>query len=82
MKWKSWLAKQNPVGAEVLGQNLDHNFGVVIVRGGYVVQTFGDPDFKFQTASVGKAFTSFALQLAIDEGLINSADDLIREYWT
>jgi CubicO group peptidase (beta-lactamase class C family) len=55
---------------------------VVITRGGYLIQTFGDPDYKYQTASLGKAFTMACLQLAIDEGLINNADDLIKDYWT
>ena len=81
-KWNAWLAKQKPAGAEVLGQNLDRGFGVVIVRGGYLLKTFGDPDFKINSSSVGKAFTSMVLQLAIDEGLIKSANDPVRKYWT
>ena len=58
------------------------NWGVAIARGGYLLQTFGDPDFKFQTASLGKSFTLACLQLAIEDDLIGSADDLIKDVWT
>ena len=58
------------------------NWGVAIARGGYLLQTFGDPEFKFQTASLGKSFTLACLQLAIEDGLIGSADDLIKDVWT
>ena len=46
------------------------------------MQTFGDPDYRYQTASLGKSFTMACLQLAVDEGLIESADDLIKDSWT
>ncbi len=42
-KWNAWLAKQKPAGAEVLGQNLDRGFGVVIVRGGYLLKAAACP---------------------------------------
>lgn len=82
LKWDAWLARQEPAGHESWGQNPKREFGVVIARGGYLIKVFGDPDFKINSASVGKAFTSFALQLAIDEGLIQSADDPLHRYWT
>lgn len=81
-KWNAWVARQKPAGNDSWGQNPDRKFGVVVTRGGYVLKTFGDADCKIQSASVGKAFTSFALQLAIDEGLINNANDPIQKYWT
>jgi CubicO group peptidase (beta-lactamase class C family) len=81
-KWNAWVVRQKPAGSESWGQNPEHRFGVVVARGGYLVKTFGDPDFRLNSASVGKAFTSFALQLAIDEGLIEDAHDPIRRYWT
>lgn len=79
-KWNAWEARQKPSGNESWGQNPQHDFGVVVTRGGYLLKVFGNAACKIQSASVGKAFTSFALQLAIDEGLIKSADDPIRDY--
>lgn len=81
-KWNAWVARQKPSGNDSWGQNPDCTFGVVVTRGGYLLKTFGDADCRIQSASVGKAFTSFALQLAIDGGLIKSADDPVRIYWT
>lgn len=81
-KWNTWVARQKPSGNDSWGQNPKRNFGVVVTRGGYLLKTFGDADCKVQSASVGKAFASFALQLAIDEGLIKDANDPIRKYWT
>jgi len=46
------------------------------------VHTWGDPDRAFDSASAGKALISIALQLAIDRGLIATADDHVHEYWT
>ncbi|MCZ6677006.1 MAG: serine hydrolase [Candidatus Poribacteria bacterium] len=81
-KWNAWVARQKPSGHSSWGQNPQHKYGVVITRGGYLLKTFGDPDFKVNSASVGKAFTSLALQLAIDEGLIKNVDEPICKYWT
>jgi predicted GH43/DUF377 family glycosyl hydrolase len=81
-KWNAWVARQTPSGNDSWGQNPQYDFGVVVTRGGYLLKVFGNAECKIQSVSVGKAFTSFALQLAIDEGLIKSADDPIRNYWT
>ena len=81
-KWDAWVALQKPSGNGSYGQNPKRTFGVVVTRGGYLLKTFGDGDCKVQSASVGKALTSFALQLAIDDGLIKDANDPIRNYWT
>jgi len=82
-KWKAWTARQNPRGRGELGEgHPDDQWGVVLTRGGYIVQTWGDPDYRTQTASVGKAFTKLALQLTIDEGLVRSDEDLVMNYWT
>ncbi|MHC4401739.1 MAG: serine hydrolase [Planctomycetota bacterium] len=81
-KWNGWVARQKTAGNDSWGQNPSRRFGVVIARGGYLLKTFGDADFKINSASVGKAFTSFALQLAIDERLIESANDPLSRYWT
>ncbi len=83
--WDRWVeaAKEKAKGASFQGE--DHTgdkWGVAITRGGYLVQAFGDPDYKYQTASLGKAFNRACVQLAVDEGLIPSADALIKDYWT
>ncbi|MCI0558526.1 MAG: serine hydrolase [Nitrososphaera sp.] len=83
--WSAWVAeaKGSLRGESFAGENHSTNqWGVALTRGGYLLQTFGDPDYKHQTASVGKAFTLACLQLAIDRGIIKSADDLIKGYWT
>ena len=83
--WNQWVraTKKNARGTGFHGEDHSGNkWGVAITRGGYLVQTFGDPDYRYQTASVGKCFTMACLQLAIDEGRIKSADDLIKDHWT
>jgi len=83
--WNQWVeaTKKSARGASFQGEDHSGNqWGAAVTRGGYLIQTFGDPDYKFQTASLGKAFTIACLQLAIDEGLIQSGDDLIKSYWT
>jgi CubicO group peptidase (beta-lactamase class C family) len=47
-----------------------------------VVAELGDPELMVNSASVGKAFTKIALQLAVDRGYIESADDIVSKYWT
>lgn len=83
--WKEWVEsmRQGVSGASWQGE--DHSgkkWGAVIAWGGYLLQTFGDPDYCFQTASLGKAFTMACLQMAVDDGLIPSASALAKNYWT
>ena len=62
----------------------DHSggkWGTVLTRGGYLVHTWGDRDYRFQTASVGKAFARALFGLAVEDGLVRP-DDPIRETWT
>lgn len=83
--WNKWVVatEKSERGASFQGEDHSGNkWGVAITRGGYLIQTFGDPDYKCQTASLGKAFTIACLQLAIDEGLVKSGDDLINDHWT
>ncbi len=54
--------------------------GVVLARGGYVIQTWGDPDYRYQNASLGKQFSQLCFQLAVDDGLIHP-DDPIAKHW-
>lgn len=58
-----------------------NNWGAAVCRGGYQVQSWGDPDYTYQTASVAKAFTRALLGLAVWEGLIHE-DDPICQSWT
>ena len=59
----------------------DREWGVVLTRGGYLLRSWGNPDYKFQTASLGKAFTWTLFGLAVDDGLV-SPEDLVLETWT
>lgn len=81
-RWRRFLAsvevRATNWGGEQHGAN---EFGVVLTRGGYLVHTWGDPDYRFQTASLGKAFTWVALGLAVDDGLIDP-DAPVRAQWT
>ena len=82
-KFNSWAASQNPRGASSLGESHPGNeWGIVVMRGGYLVKSWGDPNYRFQSASVGKAFTRLCVQIAIDEGRIPNADALLKDYWT
>ncbi len=49
----------------------------VIVRGGYVVASWGEPDRVDMTHSVTKSFVSATLGLAFDRGLIRSVRDTV-----
>ena len=85
LEWDAWVSRTSDKvkGSAFFGE--DHSgsrWGVAIAWGGYLLQTFGDPDYRYQTASLGKSFTMACLQLAVDEGLIESADDLIKDSWT
>ena len=80
--WNNFLAETDARGAEFEGEDHSGNqWGTVLTRGGYLVHTWGDKDYKFQTASLGKAFTWAVFGLAADEGLVNP-DDLVCETWT
>ena len=47
----------------------------VILRGGYVIASWGDPDRVDMTFSVTKSFLSTTVGLAVDRGLIPSVDE-------
>jgi len=81
-KFNAWVNSQKPQFGKAYGGQKPENGGVVIARGGYLIHTWGAPNFKYQSASLGKTFTRMALQLAVDEGLIKSDDDLVMNYWT
>jgi CubicO group peptidase (beta-lactamase class C family) len=54
----------------------------LIVRGGYIVAEWGDPDRVDVTFSVTKSFLSTTVGLAFDRGLIGDLDDPVRDYMT
>ena len=74
-------------GVDVRGASFggeDHTgdkWGMVLTRGGYLVHTWGDRNYRFQTASVGKAFARALFGLAVEDGLA-MPDDPIRGTWT
>ena len=49
----------------------------VILRGGYVVATWGEPDRVDMTHSVTKSFLSSVVGVAVDRGLIPSVRDTV-----
>lgn len=83
-RWEAYLSQLRRVssGFPAAGQNTEGRYGAVITRGGYLLAVIGDGDLMANSASVGKAFNKIALQLAVDRGYIDSADDLVQQYWT
>ncbi len=80
--WNRFLESSNARGGpENCFNEGKPKWGAVFTRGGYLVHSWGDPSFKTQTASVGKAFTWTALGLAVEDGLLDP-DDLINKTWT
>ena len=80
--WQAYLGRCRPREEKSYRRPGQHGFGAVLTRGGYLVHSWGDPDHRFDSASAGKPVISIALQLAIDRGLIASADDPVHQYWT
>ena len=52
----------------------------LIIHRGYIVAQWGDPDRVDMTHSVTKSFLSTVIGLAVDRGLIRSADDTVAPY--
>lgn len=52
----------------------------IVLRRGYVVATWGDPDANETTNSVTKSFLSTVVGLAVDDGLIRSVHDTVARY--
>lgn len=54
----------------------------LVVRQGYIVAEWGEPDRVDMTFSVTKSFLSTTIGLALDRGLIASLEDPVRRYVT
>ena len=52
----------------------------IIVRNGYIVAEWGDPNRVDMTFSVTKSFLSTTVALAFDRGLIRSVEDTVSHY--
>ncbi len=52
----------------------------LVVRNGYVVASWGDPDRVDMTFSVTKSFVSTTIGLALDRGMIRSLKDPVHTY--
>ena len=81
-KFNAWVRSRTPKFGRAYGGQKPGKGGVVIARGGFILHTWGDSDFKYQSASLGKTFTRMALQLAVDDGLIKSHNDFVKDYWS
>ena len=80
--WRRLLADLDVRGASWEGEVHDgHRWGTVFTRGGYLVHTWGNGDYRYQTASMGKAFTWAVLGLAVERGLVDP-DEPIWRRWT
>ncbi|MEO2048704.1 MAG: CocE/NonD family hydrolase [Pirellulales bacterium] len=55
-------------------------WGAVLTRGGYLVQTWGDLSAKYQSASLGKCITRALFGLTVESGLIDP-DEPIHQKW-
>ncbi len=79
------VAHYQTFGREPLGQGIGPfkprgDATGVVVRNGYVVAQWGEPDRVDMTFSVTKSFLSSTVGLAVDRGLIRSVEDPVRDY--
>ena len=78
----TFLGGLRPSGANFGGEDHTGNrWGAVLTRGGYLVHSWGDRQYRFQTASVGKAFSWALIGLAVADGLIDP-DEPVNRSWT
>ena len=79
--FKRYLEGLDVRGAEFGGE--DHSgqkWGAVLTRCGYLLHVWGDPGYRAQTASTGKAFAYALLGLAVSAGLV-APDAPIHRSW-
>ena len=77
------VLKKVPMGAKGFGGNAPgaDEWGAVLTRGGYLVQTWGNPGYKTPSASLGKCLTRVLVGITAERGLIH-LDDPIAKSWT
>ncbi len=81
-KWAQFLEDCDVRGGGQTATGPDGpRWGAVVTRGGYLLHTWGDPEYRGQTASVGKALTWAAFGLAVEDGLVDP-DEPVRNTWT
>ena len=81
-KLQRFLAGIDARGASIGGEFHEGNdWGTVITRGGYLLHTWGDGNYSFQTASMAKAFSRAIFGLAVRDGMVEP-DDLVSDTWT
>ncbi len=82
VKFNSIVGDTEIKGAKWEGEvHEEKEWGAVLTRGGYLVWVWGNSTYKYQTASVGKAFSRALVGLAVEAGLIQP-DDVIWKTWT
>ena len=81
-KFGEFIAGLDVRGASFGGEEHSRNqHGAVLTRGGYLIQSWGDPDYRFQTASTGKALSWPLIGFAAEEGLLDP-DEPVNAIWT
>jgi hypothetical protein len=70
-----------PPWNEILGPTRARNGpNGLILRGGYIVAEWGDTTRSDMTFSIAKSYLAVLVGLALEQGLIRSVDDPVREY--
>jgi CubicO group peptidase (beta-lactamase class C family) len=59
----------------------DGQWGAVLTRGGYMVRRWGNPSYRFQSASLGKCITRALFGLSVEAGLLKP-DEPVWKTWT
>ncbi len=79
-RWAEYISATPSPGGCGGDIHSDGRWGTCVQRGGYMLHCWGDPDYVFNSASAGKAFNGFVLQLAIDRGLV-TGDEQVSDVW-
>ena len=81
-KFHAFINSLNIRGAEHGGEDHSGNkWGAILTRAGYSLYEWGDVNYRFQTASVGKALSWALIGFAIEDALLDP-DQPINETWT
>ena len=81
-RFAAWREALDVKGTDFLGEDHSGNqYGAVLPRGGYLVHSWGDRHYRYQTASVGKALAWALIGYAANDGLLDP-DAPIHESWS